>query len=83
MRGQNPKAQKDLTTGNQNADEDEDDDDPGEAVHLVVGDVIGEDLGQVEEDAAALVEDLDARLDLEVFAHRAVEGVERRFRVPD
>jgi len=43
--------------------------------HFPVGDGIAKNLGQVEEDAASLVKDLDARLDLEVFAHGGVEGM--------
>lgn len=76
-------AQADLGDGDEDADEDEDDDDPGNGAHLGVGDRVGQDLGQVEEDAAALVEDLDARVDFEVFADGGVERVEGWFRVPE
>lgn len=82
-RGQDAKPQEDLTTRDQDAQQDQNDDDPGQAIHLVIGDVLGENLGEVEEDAAALVEDLDAGFDLEVFAHGAVEGVEGGFGIPD
>ena len=80
---QDGESQKHLAARDQDAQQDQHDDDPGQAIHLVVGDVLGQDLGQVEEDAAPLVEDLDARLDLEVFAHGAVQRVQRWFGFPD
>lgn len=80
---QHGEAQPHLRDGDEDGYDDEDDDDPGDVAHLAVGDAVGEDLGEVEEDAAALVEDLDARVDLEVLADGGVERVKRRFRVPE
>lgn len=51
--------------------------------HFVIGNGIGEDLGEVEKDATALVEDLDAGFDLEVLADAEVERVESGFAVPE
>lgn len=76
-------AQADLGDGDDNGDGDEDDDDPGDVAHLRVRDGVGEDLGQVEEDAASLVEDLDAWVDLEVLADGDIEGVQGWLRVPE
>lgn len=73
-RRQNSKAQDDLRRSDQDTEDDQHDDDPSDASHLDVGNLVREDLGEVEEDAAALVQDLDARFDLEVFAHTLVEG---------
>ena len=72
---QQSKAQKHLGAGDENTEEDQDDDDPREPRHFRVRDTVGQDLREVEEDAAALVEDLDAVFDFEVFAHGVVEGV--------
>jgi len=36
--------------------------------HLMIGDRVREDLGQVQKDAASLVQDLDAGFDLEIFS---------------
>lgn len=77
------KADADFCDGDEDANHDENDDDPCDCAHLCVGDRVGEDLGQVEKDAATLVEDLDARVDLEIFADGGVEGVEGWFRLPE
>lgn len=50
---------------------------------LAICDAVGEDLGEVEEDTAALVEDLDARFDFEVLADGDVERVEGWFAFPE
>jgi len=76
---QNRKPQDNLQTRDANADDDEEDDDPGDARHFLVADAVGQDLAQVEEDLAALVEDLDAGLDFEVFADGGIEGVQGGF----
>jgi hypothetical protein len=76
-------AQADLGDGDEDADDDEDDDDPGDRAHLGIVDRVGQNLGEVEEDAAALIEDLDAWVDFEVFADGDVEGVQGRLRVPE
>lgn len=83
MFGEDGEADADLGDGDDNADGDEDDDDPGEVVHLVVGDGVGEDGSEVEKVAAALVEDLGAGVDFEVVADGVVEGVERGLGVPE
>jgi hypothetical protein len=80
---QNSKAQDNFRRRDQDTEDDQHDDDPGDAGHLDVGDLVREDLGEVEEDAAALVQDLDARFDLEVFAYTLVERVESGFGVPE
>ena len=80
---QNAKAEEDFEASDEDGTDDQDDDDPGEMRHLVVGDGVGEDFGQVEEDSATFVEDLDSRLDLEVFADGFVERVQGRFAVPE
>ena len=41
--------------------------------HFPIIDGVAQYFGQVEEDSTPLVEDLDARLDLEVFAHGNVQ----------
>jgi hypothetical protein len=46
-------------------------------------DGVGEDLGQVEEHAAPLVEDLDPGVDLEILPDGRVQWVEGRLRVPE
>lgn len=51
--------------------------------HFVIGDRVGQHLGEVEEHAAPLVEDLDARLDLEVLAHGDVQRVQRGLALPE
>jgi hypothetical protein len=43
--------------------------------HPVVSNRVGQDFGQIEKDAAALVEDLNPRLDFKVLPHRTVERV--------
>lgn len=48
-----------------------------------MGDGVGEHLGQVQKDAAAFVQDLDARFDLEVLAHADVERMQCRFAFPE
>lgn len=80
---QQAKPQKHLRARDEDTDQDQDDDNPRQARHLRIGDTIREDLGEVEEDATPLVEDLDARFDLQVFAHGVVEGVQRGFGVPE
>ena len=82
-RSENAKAKDDFGGSHQDTEDDQNDDDPCDACHFHVGDLVGEDFSEVEEDTAALVEDLDARFDLEVFAHALVEGVECWFRVPE
>jgi hypothetical protein len=82
-RSQNSKAQDDLRGSDQDTEDNQHDDDPGDAGHLDVSDLVGEDFGEVEEDAAALVQDLNARFDLEVFAHTLVEGVQGGLGVPE
>lgn len=64
-----------LGDGDEDGYYDEHDDDPGDVAHLAVGDAVRQDLCEVEENAAALVEDLYARVYLEVFAYSGVEGV--------
>ena len=81
--GEHAEAEQHLGDGDEDADGDEDDDDPGDGAHLGVGDAVAEDLGEVEEDAAPLVEYADAPVDLEVLAHGDVEGVQGRFRFPE
>lgn len=66
--GKNGKAQQHLRDGDHDTDDNEDDDDPGDVAHLGVGDVVGEDAGQIQEDLAALVEGLGAGFDLEVVS---------------
>lgn len=80
---QDGESEDNLETGDADGDDDEEDDDPGDASHFLVGDAVGQDLAEVEEDLAALVEDLDAGFDFEVFADGGVEGVEGGFRVPE
>lgn len=82
-RSQNSKAQDDLRGSDQDTEDDQHDDDPGNAGHLDVRDLVRKDLSEVEEDAAALVQDLNARFDLEVFAHTLVEGVQGGLGVPE
>lgn len=76
-------AEADLCDGHEDAEDDEDDDDPRDCAHLGVVDGVGEDLGQVEEDAASLVEDLDPGVDLEILSDGLVQRVESRLRVPE
>lgn len=49
----------------------------------VIGDRVGEDLREVKEYSTSFVEDLDPRLDLEVFADGVVERVEGWFALPE
>ena len=72
-----------LQAGNTDGHDNKENDDPRDARHLLVADAVGQNLAEVEEDLAALVEDLDAGFDLEVFAHGGVEGVQGGFRVPE
>lgn len=51
--------------------------------HLCVCDAVGQHLGQVEKDLAALVHELHARFDLEVLSDGLVERMQRRLRVPE
>lgn len=51
--------------------------------HFGIGDGIGQDLGQVQKDATALIQDLDAGFDLEVLADGGVKRVEGGFAVPE
>lgn len=80
---QDAKAKDDFGGSHQDTEDNQYDDDPCDACHLDVCNLVGEDLGEIEEDAAAFVEDLDARLDLEIFSHTLVEGVECWFGVPE
>ena len=50
---------------------------------FVVGDGIGEDFCEVEEDSTSLVEHLDTRFDLKVFADGDIERVQRWFALPE
>jgi hypothetical protein len=50
---------------------------------FAICDGVREDLGEVEEDAASFVQDLDPGLDFEVFADGDVEWVERWFAFPE
>lgn len=56
---------------------------PGLTGHFRISDGIGQDLGQIQKDATALVQHLDAGFDLEVLAHGGVEGVQGGFAVPE
>ena len=76
-------AEKDFAAGHGDAEDDENDNDPRDATHLLVGDAVAEDLGEVEEDATAFVEHLDPGLDLEVFPHGEVERVQGGFGFPE
>ena len=76
-------AQGYLSNRNKNTDNNEDNDDPSDGAHLGVSDRVGQNLGKVEEDTAAFVQDLDAGVYLEVFADGGIERVECRFRVPE
>lgn len=80
---QNAKAETDFGDGDDDGNNDEHDDDPGDGRHLGVGDGVGEDLCKVQEDAAALVEDLDSWVDLEVVANCGVERSQGRFGFPE
>lgn len=80
---QHHEPQQDLRARDSNADDDEEDDDPCDDRHLGVGDAVAEDLSELEEDAAALVEDFDARRDFHVFPESDVQGVQSGFRVPE
>lgn len=80
---QDAEAQADLGDGDDDGDDDEHNDDPGDGGHLRIGDSVGQDLGEVEEDAAALVEDLDAWVDLEVVADGGVERREGGLGLPE
>jgi hypothetical protein len=80
---QQRKAQAYLTDCDTDTNNNQDNDDPRDGTHLRIGNGVGKNLSEVEKDAAALVEDLDAGGYLEVFADREVEGVERGFGVPE
>jgi hypothetical protein len=80
---QNRKSEQHLQTCDTYTQDNEHNDDPGDARHLLVADRIRQDFAEVEENLAALVEDLDAGFDFEVFADGGVEWVERGFRVPE
>ena len=75
----NGRAKDQLHHANGYTDDDEHDDNPGNGVHLGVGDGIGQDLRQVQDDSAALIQDLDAQVDFEVLADRHVERMQRWF----
>jgi hypothetical protein len=82
-RSQNAKAEDDFRRSYQDTEDDEHNDDPCYACHLDIRDLVGENFGEVEEDAAALVEHLNARLDFKIFAYTLVERVEGWFGVPE
>lgn len=76
---QDGKPQNNLQTSDADGHDDQEDDDPGDAGHFLVADAVGQDLAEVEEDLATLVEHLDARFDLEVLADGRVQGVQGGF----
>ena len=76
---QNRKPQYNLQTRHTNRHDNQENDDPRNPRHLLIADAVGQNLAQVQEHLAALVKDLDARLDLEVFADGGVEWVEGGF----
>lgn len=80
---QNPESQHHLTYSDEDGNNNQDNDDPRDVTHLGVGDVIGQDLGKVEEDATSFVENLGTTIDLEVFPDSVIERFERGFRVPE
>jgi hypothetical protein len=80
---QNSKAQNNLQTSNADRHDDQEDDNPRNARHFLIADAVRQYLAEVEEDLAALVEDLDAGFDLEVLADGGVQGVQGGFRVPE
>ena len=82
-RCQDAKPQEYLRTGDQDAQYDQHDDNPGYARHLRVRNGVAEDLSEVKEDPAALVQDLDARFDLQILTHALIERVQGGFRVPE
>lgn len=51
--------------------------------HFRVSDCIAQDFGQIKEDAAALIQHLNARLDLQVLPNCRVKWVKRGFTVPE
>ena len=77
------KAESDFGDSDEDRDDDEDDDDPGNNAHFRVGDGVGEDFGEIEEDSATLVQDFDARVDLKVLANGGVERVKGGLGVPE
>lgn len=80
---QDPEAQSDFCDGDGDTDYDEHDDDPCDGCHLGVCYTITEDLGEFEEDTAALIEHFDARCDFHVLSKGDVEGVEGGFGIPE
>lgn len=80
---QYPKAQNNLRHRDENRDDDEHDDNPRLPRYLAVGHAIRQHFGEVEEDATALVEHLNARFDLEILAQRGVEWVKGWLGVPE
>ncbi len=81
--GQNREPQHNLRTSHSNTHQNQHDNNPRDARHLHIRNAIRQDLGQIKEDAAALVEDLDPGPDLEVLADGGVEGVEGWLGVPE
>jgi hypothetical protein len=80
---QHPKPESHFSNSNSDTDNDEYDDDPCYGTHFCVRDGIGQDFGEVEKDAAALVEDFGAGFYFEVFADGVVERMEGGFGVPE
>lgn len=68
-------SDNDFCASHDERDADQDDNDPGDPGHVAVCDGVGEELGEVEKDAAAVIEDEDTVLDFEVFSDGAVEGI--------
>lgn len=63
----------DFCNGNHDTNDNQDNDDPSDVAHLCVGNGVGQYLGKIEEDAASLVENFDAWVDLKVLADGGVK----------
>lgn len=79
---ENAEAQADFGDGDDDGDDDEHNDNPGDGRHLGVGNGVRKDLGEVQEDTAAFVEDLDPWVDLEVVADSRVQWGQGRLGLP-
>lgn len=80
---QKTESQSDFRHGNDDGQNNENNDDPRNMAHLSIRNGFGENGCEFKENAAALVENLDAGCDFEVFADGKVEWVEGWLGVPE
>lgn len=73
--GQNAESEEHFGASDEDRDTDQDNDDPGNSRHLIVGNVVRQHFGQIQEHTTSFVQHLYAWFDFEIFCQCRIERV--------